>query len=381
MTGRGVPVSKRDYYEVLGVSKNAGTDEVKKAYRKLARQYHPDVNREDPNASEKFKEVTEAYEVLSDDNKRARYDQFGHEDPTAGMGGGGGAGFQDFGGGFGDIFDMFFGGGGQRGPQRGSDLEYELQLDFEDAAFGVEEEIQIPRTETCPTCTGSGAKPGTRTEHCSACQGTGQQETVVNTPFGRMANRKVCSVCRGRGVKITEPCKDCNGQGRKRVRRTVKINVPAGVDTGTRLRMPGAGESSASGGQPGDLHIVIRVRPHEQFEREGTNVYVDVPLSFVQAALGDEIEVPTLDGKVKLRIPEGTQTGTSFRLRGKGIPRLGSAHQRGDQHVRVHVFTPTNLSDKQRELFRDLGQVLGETTQEQNRSFIERMKSAFLGEH
>lgn len=376
-------MSKRDYYEVLGVAKGASTDEVKKAYRKLARTYHPDVNKEDPNAAEKFKEVTEAYEVLSDENKRARYDQFGHEDPAQGMGGaggfGGGQGFGDFGG-FGDIFDMFFGGAGGRGPQRGADLEYELQVDFEDAAFGVEEEIQIPRTETCPTCSGSGAKPGSKRETCTACHGTGQQETVVSTPFGRMVNRKVCSVCHGRGVRISEPCRDCNGQGVRRVRRTVKINVPPGVDTGTHLRMPGAGESSPSGGQPGDLHIVIRVRTHEIFEREGSNVFVDVPLTYVQAALGDEIDVPTLDGKVKLRIPEGTQTGTLFRLRGKGIPKLGNAHQRGDQHVRVHVLTPTNLTDRQRELLRDLGKELGETTQEQSRTFIDRMKSAFLGD-
>ena len=371
-------MSKRDYYEVLGVSKSASQDEIKKAYRKLARQYHPDVNKDDPNAAEKFKEVSEAYEVLSDSDKRARYDQFGHADPTQGAGFGGNAGFGDFGG-FGDIFDMFFGGRQQRGPQRGQDLEYELEVDFEDAAFGVEEEIQIPRTETCSTCGGSGAKPGTNPKTCSACQGTGEQQSVVNTPFGRMVNRRVCSVCRGHGVMIEHPCPDCHGQGRKRVRRMVKIKVPAGVDTGTRLRMPGAGESSPNGGQPGDLHIVIRVREHEVFEREGINVYIDVPLTFVQVALGDEIEVPTLDGDVKLRIPEGTQSGTSFRLRGKGIPRLGSSGQRGDQHVRVHVITPTNLTERQRELLRDLGKELGETTQEQGRTFIERMKSAFLG--
>ncbi|CAM3728885.1 molecular chaperone DnaJ [Alicyclobacillus pomorum] len=372
-------MSKRDYYEVLGVSRSASQDEIKKAYRKLARQYHPDVNKDDPNAAEKFKEISEAYEVLSDANKRAQYDQFGHTDPTQGMGGGAGFdGFGDFGG-FGDIFDMFFGGRTQRGPQRGHDLEYELEIEFEEAAFGVEKQIQIPRTETCSTCTGSGAKPGTKVEQCSVCKGTGEQQTVVNTPFGRMVNRKVCSACRGRGVHISTPCPDCHGQGRRRVRRTVSVRVPAGVDNGTRLRIPGAGESSPNGGQPGDLHIVIRVRPHEVFEREGTNVYVDYPLTFVQAALGDEVEVPTLDGAVKLRIPEGTQTGTSFRLKGKGIVRLGS-NQRGDQHVRVHVITPTNLTERQKDLFRELGKELGETPQEQTRSFIDRMKSAFLGD-
>ncbi len=375
-------MNKRDYYEVLGVSKGANADEIKKAYRKLARQYHPDVNKNDPEAEAKFKEVSEAYEVLSDSDKRARYDQFGHADPASGMGGGGfdGAGFGDFGG-FGDIFDMFFGGGGRaRGPQRGQDLEYELEVDFEDAAFGIEEEIQVPRTETCSTCQGSGSKPGTHPDKCTACGGTGEQQHVVNTPFGRMVNRQVCHVCRGRGVIIKDPCPDCRGQGHRRVRRSVKIKVPAGVETGTRLRIPGAGESSPSGGQPGDLMIVIRVRAHDVFERDGMNVYVDVPLSFVQAALGDEIDVPTLDGNVKLRIPEGTQTGTSFRLRGKGIVRLGGT-QRGDQHVRVHVITPTHLSDRERDLFRELGRELGETTQEQSRSFMERMKSALLGDN
>lgn len=373
-------MSKRDYYEVLGVERSAGQDEIKKAYRKLARQYHPDVNKDDPTAEDKFKELSEAYEVLSDGQRRTQYDQFGHADPSQGMGGGP-EGFSDFGGGFGDIFDMFFGGNRGRGPQRGADLEYELEVDFEDAAFGIEEEIQIPRTEACNTCHGNGAKPGTTPERCTACNGSGEQQTVVNTPFGRMVNRKVCGACRGRGVHIAHPCPECQGQGRRRVRRTVKIKVPPGVDTGTRLRMPGAGENSPTGGQPGDLHIVMRVRPHDVFDREGANVYVDVPLTFVQAALGDEIDIPTLDGQVKLRIPEGTQTGTSFRLRGKGIPRLGSQNQRGDQHVRAHVLTPTHLTDRQRELLRDLGRELGETTQEQTRSFIERMKSALLGEN
>jgi molecular chaperone DnaJ len=375
-------VSKRDYYEVLGVSRNATPEEIKKAYRKLARQYHPDVNKDDPNAAEKFKEVTEAYEVLSDADKRARYDQYGHTDPTSGMGGGFDAsGFGDFGG-FGDIFDMFFGGGGRRtGPRRGQDLEYQLEVDFEEAAFGTEKEIVIPRTETCSTCGGSGAKPGTTPDRCAVCHGTGEQQNVMNTPFGRVVNRRVCTACQGRGVRISQPCPDCHGNGRKRVRRTVKVKVPAGVDTGTTLRMPGAGETSPNGGQPGDLHIVIHVRPHEVFERDGINVYVDVPLTFVQAALGDEIEVPTLDGKVKLRIPEGTQTGTSFRLKGRGIVRLGgSSTHRGDQHVRVHVLTPTNLTERQRELFRELGRELGQVPNEQSRSFMERMKSAFLGD-
>jgi len=375
-------VNKRDYYEVLGVDKNAPADEIKKAYRKLARQYHPDVNKDDPNAAEKFKEVSEAYEVLSNDQKRAHYDQYGHVDPTAGMGGGSGfgdAGFGDFGG-FGDIFDMFFGGSRSRGPERGQDLESELEIAFEEAAFGVEKEIQVPRTETCPTCGGDGAKPGTKVEKCSVCNGTGEQQTVVNTPFGRMVNRHVCSACRGRGVHIAEPCPNCHGTGRKRVRRHVKITVPAGVDTGMRLRVPGAGEISANGGPPGDLYVVVRVRAHELFERDGTNVYLEVPITFVQAALGDEIDVPTLDGKVQLRIPEGTQSGTSFRLRGRGIVRPNSSH-RGDEHVRVQVVTPTSLNERQRQLFRELGKELGQHPSEQTKSFMERMKSAFRGDN
>ncbi|GGJ09345.1 chaperone protein DnaJ [Alicyclobacillus cellulosilyticus] len=378
-------MSKRDYYEVLGVARDASQDEIKRAYRRLARQYHPDVNKDDPQAAEKFKEITEAYEVLSDPEKRRRYDQFGHEDPMQGMGAGAGAGasgfdgFGDFGS-FSDIFDMFFGGGGRRGPQRGQDLEYELEVEFEEAAFGTDKEIQVPRTETCSHCGGSGARPGTRPETCPTCHGTGEQQTVVTTPFGRMINRRVCPACQGRGVRIPHPCPECGGKGRRRVRRTVRIHVPPGVDTGTRLRIPGGGELSPNGGPPGDLHIVVRVKPHEVFERDGIHVYVDVPLTFVQAALGDEIEVPTLDGKVKLRIPEGTQTGTSFRLRGKGIPKLGNPNQRGDEHVRVHVITPTRLTERQKQLLREFGNELGETPHEQARTFIERMKSAFLGD-
>ncbi|SIS66880.1 molecular chaperone DnaJ [Alicyclobacillus vulcanalis] len=379
-------MSKRDYYEVLGVSRSATQEEIKKAYRKLARQYHPDVNKNDPNAQQKFAEIAEAYAVLSDPEKRARYDQYGHEDPAQNFGGfqgqagGPGAGFADFDlGGFGDIFDMFFGGGTRRGPVRGHDLEYEMEVSFEEAAFGTHREIQVPRTETCSTCGGSGARPGTKPRVCQACNGTGEQQTVTNTPFGRMINRRPCPVCHGRGQIVAEPCPDCRGQGRRRVRRSVDVKVPPGVDTGTRLRMAGYGEQSPNGGPPGDLFVVIHVKPHEVFEREGTNIYVDVPISFVQAALGDEIEVPTLEGKVKLRIPEGTQTGTTFRLRGKGIPKLGSPLVRGDQHIRVHVVTPTNLSERQKELFRQLAKELGEETHEQQRTFMERVKDAFLG--
>ncbi|KEO83792.1 molecular chaperone DnaJ [Tumebacillus flagellatus] len=367
-------MSKRDYYEVLGVGKEASPEEIKKAYRKLARQYHPDVNKEDPNAGEKFKEVTEAYENLSDSDKRARYDRFGHQDPNQFGGGGGGGGFGDFG----DIFDMFFGGGGGRGqrngPQRGQDLQYQMQVEFKEAAFGVEKTIEIPRWEECDTCNGSGAKPGTNVSTCQTCNGSGQQEQIVNTPLGRMVNRTTCRTCGGSGKKIEQKCGSCHGEGKVRRRRQIKVNVPAGVDTGNRIRISGAGEAGTKGGPAGDLFVVIVVRDHDFFEREGSDVHCEVPLTFVQAALGDEIEVPTIDGKVKLRIPEGTQTGKEFRLRGQGIPMLNRNSMRGDQYVRVVVVTPTSLTDKQKELLRDLASTMGEETHEQQRTLFDKLK-------
>jgi molecular chaperone DnaJ len=368
-------LSKRDYYEVLGVDKNSSEDEIKKAYRKLARKFHPDVNKDDPSAEGKFKEATEAYEVLADKEKRARYDQFGHADPGAGFGGGNG-GSGDFGG-FGDIFDMFFGGGGgrQRGPRRGNDLQYNLQIEFEDAAKGIDKEIEIPKTEECPTCHGSGAKPGTHPQTCTACKGTGSQERVINTPLGRMVNRSTCQVCGGNGKIIKDPCVKCHGDGKIKVRKKINVKIPAGVDTGNQIRVSGAGEAGEKGAPPGDLYIVVYVKEHRFFERDGDDIFCRVPISFVQAALGDEIEVDTLDGKVKLRIPEGTQTGTSFRLRGKGMPRVNTAHK-GDQHVRVIIYTPTELNDKQRDLLRQLGEELGVNPNEQQRSFFEKVKHA-----
>jgi molecular chaperone DnaJ len=367
-------VSKRDYYEVLGVSRTASTDEIKKAYRKLARKYHPDVNKDDPQAEEKFKEITEAYEVLSDNEKRARYDQFGHEDPgAAGFGGQGFSGFGDFGG-FGDIFDMFFGGGGRpRGPRQGADLQYNLQLDFKEAAFGVEKELEVPRMEECQTCHGTGSKPGFSPETCKICRGTGVQEQIINTPLGRMVNRRTCQACGGDGKRITHPCSECHGAGQVRVRRKIHVKIPAGVDTGNRIRIPGAGEAGEKGAKPGDLYVIVHVREHEFFRREGQDVYCEVPISFVQAALGDEIEVETLDGRARLRIPEGTQSGTLFRLRGRGIPFVHS-DRRGDQHVRVNVITPRQLTEKQKELLRQLGKELGVNPQEQTRSFFERVR-------
>jgi molecular chaperone DnaJ len=375
-------MSKRDYYEVLGVSKDASADDIKKAYRKLAREYHPDVNKA-ADAETKFKEAKEAYDVLSDDQKKATYDRFGHVDPNQGMGGGGFGQGADFGGGFGDIFDMFFGGGQQRrnpnAPQRGSDLQYNLTIEFKEAVFGKEMDIHIPRTETCDTCHGSGAKPGTHPDTCSVCRGTGQQEVVQNTAFGRIVNRRVCSNCNGQGKIIKEKCGTCHGAGKVKKQRTIHIKIPAGVDDGAQLRVSGEGEGGTRGGPSGDLYVVIRVKSHEFFERENDDIYCEVPLTFAQAALGDEIEIPTLTEKVKLKIPPGTQTDTYFRLKGKGVPRLRGYGQ-GDQHVKVVVVTPTNLSDEQKELLREFAGLSGENTHEQHQSIFERMKKAFLGD-
>lgn len=375
-------MSKRDYYEVLGVEKGAGAEDIKKAFRKAARQFHPDVNKS-PDAEEKFKEAKEAYDVLSDDQKRAQYDRFGHVDPNQGMGGGGFNG-GDFGG-FGDIFDMFFGGGGggQRrnpnAPQRGNDLQYSLTIEFKEAVFGKELDITIPRTETCETCHGNGAKPGTKPETCSTCKGTGQQEVIQNTAFGRIVNRRVCSVCNGQGTTVKEKCGDCHGTGKVKKQRKIHVKIPAGVDDGAQLRVSGEGESGTKGGPSGDLYIVIRVKNHDFFEREGDDIYCEIPLTFAQAALGDEIEIPTLTEKVKLKIPAGTQTGTYFRLKGKGVPRLRGYGQ-GDQHVKVVVVTPSNLTDEQRELLRQFSGLNGEHMHDKQQSLFERMKKAFLGE-
>ncbi|MFD0672105.1 molecular chaperone DnaJ [Cohnella sp. GCM10027633] len=370
---------KRDYYDVLGVEKNAGAEDVKKAYRNLARKYHPDVNKA-PDAEAKFKEVKEAYDVLSDDQQRARYDQFGHQDPNAGFGGGGGA---DFGGGFGDIFDMFFGGGGGRrdpnAPQRGNDLQYTMTIEFKEAVFGKETDINIPRTETCDTCHGNGAKPGTKPETCTICRGSGQQEVAQNTPFGRIVNRRACTGCGGRGKIVKDRCGTCSGSGQVKRQRKINVKIPAGVDDGSQLRVTGEGEGGVRGGPAGDLYIVLRVKSHDFFEREGDDIFCEIPLTFAQAALGDEIEIPTLTDKVKLKIPSGTQTGTYFRLKGKGVPKLRGYGQ-GDQQVKVTVVTPTQLTDSQKDLLREFAQTSGESTHEHHESIFERMKRAFRGD-
>ncbi|WP_232695387.1 molecular chaperone DnaJ [Brevibacillus daliensis] len=372
---------KRDYYEVLGVEKGASSDEIKKAYRKLARQYHPDVNKAD-DAETKFKEVKDAYDVLSDDQKKAHYDQFGHTDPNQGFGGGfDGSGM----GGFGDIFDMFFGGGGRRAnpnaPRRGADLEYAINIDFLEAVFGKEKEIEITKEVNCDTCHGSGAKPGSKVDTCSRCNGTGQEEVQANTPFGRIVNRRVCSICHGNGKQIKEKCNTCHGAGRMKIKRKININIPAGVDDGQQMRVTGEGEAGANGGPSGDVYIMFRIRKHDFFERDGVDIYCEMPITFAQAALGDEIEVPTVDGRVKLKIPAGTQTNTQFRLRGKGVPHL-RGNGRGDQHVQVKVVTPTKLTDHQKELLRELGSTSEGTPihEQPEEGFFDKIKRTLRGE-
>lgn len=352
----------RDYYDILGVGKNASQDEIKKAFRKKARQYHPDVNKDNPKeAEEKFKEANEAYEVLSDETKKAQYDQFGHDafkqGGGAGAGGfqGGFGGFGGFGGGaggFDNIFDMFFGGGGrgQQGPQKGNDLREDIDISFEDAAFGKSMDIEITRHEECNHCHGTGAEPGTKVDICPNCHGSGQETVIQNTPFGRMQSARTCSRCHGSGKSIEKPCTKCRGTGEMLAKRKIAIKIPPGVDNGSRLRVANEGEPGVLGGPKGDLYVYIYVRPHKEFERSGNDVISHVNISFAQAALGATVQVNTLDGKVELKIPEGTQTGTAFRVKGKGIPYLRNPKQRGDQHIVVTVQTPKKLTDAQREL-------------------------------
>lgn len=382
-------MSKRDYYEVLGVSKTATQDELKKAYRKLARKYHPDLNKDNAEAAEKFKECNEAYSVLSDEQKRAQYDQFGHAAfENGGMGGGGGfggaGGFGGFGGsGMEDIFDMFFGGQGGRGgrsskagPQRGADLRFDLEISFEEAAFGLEKEINLYRDEVCDHCHGEGAEPGSKVETCPECNGSGYVRYTQNTMFGQMVNERPCSRCKGEGKIISEPCKECRGKGTVKRNKKLKVKIPAGVDNGSRLRVSNEGEAGAKGGPSGDLYVYLYVKPHKFFERDGTTVLCEVPINIVQATLGADIKVPTLDGQVTMKIPEGTQPGKVMRIKGKGIPSLRNS-SRGDQLVRIKVVVPTKLSDKQKDALRKFADISKDNINPEEKSFMDKVKDFF----
>lgn len=372
-------MTKKDYYKVLGVSKDATADQIKKAYRKLAQQHHPDTSAGD---EAKFKEINEAYEVLSDQKKRSQYDQFGQAgfNQQQGFGQGfGGANFEGFdfsdmfrGEGLGDIFDTFFGGGGrqQRGPVRGADLETRLTLNFEDAFFGKEQEVEVEHLEKCPVCKGNKAEPGTKIVTCSECGGTGEVKHVRRTPLGQFAQVGVCPKCQGEGKLAEKLCHNCHGEGKVRVNKKIKIKIPAGVDNGSVIKMSGQGDIGDKGGSVGDLYIGINILPHKVFKRESDNVLIDVPISFSQAALGDKIEVPTIDGKVNLNIPSGTQPDQTFVLKGKGIPHLQRAG-RGDQLVTVKVKVPTRLSSRERQLLEELAK------ESKNESFFDKFRKNF----
>ncbi len=378
-----MPQSKRDYYDILGVGKSASDTEIKKAYRKLAKKYHPDVNQGDSEAEAKFKEVNEAYEILSDSQKRARYDQFGHAGVDPNGFGSAGAGFGDFDfGGIGDIFETFFGGSGfgrssrsRTGPQRGADLKYAITILFEEAAFGVEREIVIGRNESCDTCKGTGAKKGTATEKCTHCNGTGQIQYRQSSPFGQFITSKTCDACRGEGKIITEPCITCKGRGKVRKNVKIMLKIPAGIDDGQTISLRGEGDHGSRGGPPGDLFVTINVKPHSIFKRQDNDVVCEIPITFVQAALGAELEVPTLDGKVKYNLPEGTQTGSIFRLKGKGIPYL-RGNGRGDQYVKVEIDVPNKLNDRQKALLKEFADISGDEVYERRKNFFDKMKDA-----
>lgn len=377
----------RDLYEVLGVSRAADADEVRRAYRKLARKHHPDVAADKSDAEHRFKEINQAYEVLSDPQKRAQYDRYG----TIGNGAHAGHGFGDFGfgqgfgsSGFGDIFDMFFGerGGAQQtmrrnGPARGEDLRYDLQISLEEAFTGVTREIEFAHLAACETCRGSGAAPGTLITPCDRCAGTGVMRTVRQTPLGQFVTQSACSKCGGDGQVVEHPCSDCGGRGRREVERTLSVKIPAGVDDGSRIRINGGGAAGTRGGSAGDLYVYITIAPHPLFKRNGLDTYVDVPISFPQAALGGTISVPSLEGPLDLGIGAGTQSGVSIRMRGRGMPTVRGT-QRGDHVVTVHVEIPGKLTHKQRELLEEYARLGGDRIQE--RSFFDKVKDAFRPE-
>ncbi|HCD17918.1 molecular chaperone DnaJ [Macrococcoides caseolyticum subsp. caseolyticum] len=372
-------MAKRDYYEVLGLSKGASKEEIKRAYKKLSKKYHPDINKE-ADAEDKFKEIAEAYEVLSDDQKKVQYDQFGH----AGMGQGAGFGGQDFGGfgGFEDIFSSFFGGGARRdpnAPRQGNDLQYQMNVTFEEAVFGAEKEISVKKEVECDTCDGSGAQPGTNIKTCSTCGGRGNVHVEQNTPFGRVRSERTCPDCGGTGKEFEEKCSDCGGTGRKIKTVKISVKVPAGVDTGQQIRLSGQGEPGINGGPAGDLYVVFNVQDHAYFDRSGEDIFYTLELSIAQAALGDEVEVPTLEGKVKLTIPAGTQTGKRFRLKEKGVQNV-HGYGRGDEYVTVKVMTPVKMTNRQAELLREFAEIDGHDITEQPSNFFDKTKRFFKGE-
>lgn len=373
----------RDYYDVLSIPRNATKDEVKRAFRRLARQYHPDVSQEE-NAAERFKEINEAYEILSDDEKRARYDRFGHAGVQGAASGFGSAGFTDFQ----DIFDAFFNNVRQstrRGPRRGGDLRVDVTIEFEEAAFGVEKEIEFPRLEICDVCHGVGAEDGSSPTTCPDCRGTGEIRQPRSTYLGSIIQVITCPRCGGKGSSITKPCRNCDGSGRKRRKTALSVKIPAGVHDGLRIQVRGEGDAGESNAPNGDLFVVVAVKEHAFFKRRDSDIILDINVNVAQAALGDKIMVPTLDGDVELVVAPGTQTGKVFRLRGKGVPRLrsdGSNSGRGDQLVYVTVSVPTKLSDQQRQLFEQLAETFGQDVQPQNngRGFFDRVMDFLSGE-
>ncbi len=367
---------KRDYYETLGIARDASKDDIRAAYRKLARQYHPDVSKE-ADAEAKFKEINEAYQVLSDDERRARYDRFGHVD--MGQGDAGGFGFGGFGG-FEDIFEDFFGfgarGAARQGPRRGADLRFDLEIEFEEAIFGCQHEIEVNRAEICPNCKGSGAEPGTAPRRCPECNGSGQIRRSQQSIFGSFVNVTTCPRCGGRGEVITTPCAICKGERRVEQTRKLSIDIPAGVDDGMRIRLSGEGETGLDGGPAGNLYVVLHVKPHKFFQRRDQDILLTLNVNMVQATLGDEIMVPTLEGKEKMTLPAGTQPGAVFHLKGKGVPKLQGSG-RGEEIVIINVVVPTKLDAAQKKLLVELGKTLGnEITPQSEKNILERLKDA-----
>ena len=367
--------TKRDYYEVLGIGRNATSEEIRKAFRKLAFEYHPDRNKS-PGAEEKFKEINEAYEVLSDSQKRGQYDRFGHAGPSPF--GRGFEGFDNFG--FGDIFDAFFGGSGRRGRTttvaRGADLAATITIEFEEACFGAEKEVEIARAELCSRCRGSLSEPGSPPQRCDNCNGTGEVRRAQRSIFGQFVNVSACDRCRGQGRVITKPCAQCRGAGRERKSRTIAVRVPAGVDTGSQIRLTGEGEPGFNGGPPGNLYLTLNIEEHPLFHREEDDILYSLPLSVAQATLGDEVEVPTLGTPHKLKVPAGTQPGQVFRLRGQGVAHLRGGG-RGDQLVMVKVVIPKSLTPEQKRLFDEIGQSLGVPSDNHDKGFFDRIKDSF----